>query len=213
MRDPETLDLDRAPARDSVLTVERGGRTWDLLPALRWAVAITAAVVLTALSARISLPIPGTPVPFTFQPLAVLLCGALLGRRMGAAGQLAYLAAGVAGLPVFAGGAGLAYLLGPTGGYLMAYPAAAFIAGAAAGGGIARSLAGLLGGLAAIYAGGLAWLAAAGSLSLAVALGLKPFILADLVKVALALIISRRFAAPARRLFGRGDDPALQQRG
>jgi biotin transport system substrate-specific component len=158
--------------------------------------------VATALSAQIALPVPGTPVPFTFQPLLVLLAGALLGARLGAASQLAYLAAGAAGLPVFAAGGGIAYLLGPTGGYLIAYPAAAFLAGAIAGGGVLRTLAGLLAGLAAIYAGGLAWLAVVGNVTTAIALGLTPFILADLVKVVLALAVTRQLHERIRRFFG-----------
>ncbi len=80
--------------------------------------------VLTATAAQVSLPLPFTPVPFTFQPMIVLLGGAALGARLGALSQVLYLAAGVAGLPVFAASPllppGLARLLGPTGGYLLA---------------------------------------------------------------------------------------------
>ena len=187
-------------ARREVVLGAEAASVQRLPAAVRWSIGIVAAVVLTALSAHVSLPIPGTPVPFTFQPLAVMLCGALLGSRMGAAGQLAYLLAGVAGAPVFAAGAGLAYLLGPTGGYLMAYPAAAWVAGLAARGGWPRRLGALLAALATIYAGGLAWLATVGTFTFAVALGLKPFILADLVKVGLALLIDTQAGGPVRRL-------------
>lgn len=157
--------------------------------------------VLTAISAKIALPIPGTPVPFTFGPLAVLLAGALLGARLGAASQIVYLTAGVAGLPVFTAGGGAAYLLGPTGGYLMAYPVAAFLVGALAGASVLRTLGGLLAGLAVIYAGGVAWLAVMGEASLAIALGLMPFLLPDLVKVLLALAVTRRTGARTRSFF------------
>ncbi len=82
----------------------------------------------TALGAR--LEIPHDPVPYTLQTLVVLLSGAFLGARNGAFSQLLYLAAGIAGAPVFAGGAfGVARLLGPTGGYLLAFPAAAALTG------------------------------------------------------------------------------------
>src|SRR5437667_1094408 len=85
--------------------------------------------LLTALSAQIVIPIG--PVPITGQTFAVLLTGALLGSRLGAMAMIAYLIEGASGLPFFAGGmAGLAHLLGPTGGYLIAFPAAAFITGA-----------------------------------------------------------------------------------
>lgn len=84
--------------------------------------------LLTALGARIE--IPHQPVPYTLQTLFVLLAGAFLGRRNGALSQVAYLAAGAAGLPVFAGGeVGIAKLVGPTGGYLLAFPAAGFLVG------------------------------------------------------------------------------------
>jgi biotin transport system substrate-specific component len=182
-----------------------GARTAALVPSrtARRAIAVVGFAAATAVGAKVSLMIPGTPVPFTFQPLFVLLAGALLGARLGAASQALYLAAGIAGLPVFAAGGGAAYLLGPTGGYLMAYPLAAFLAGAFAHrGGAARMLAGLLLGLGAIYAGGLAWLAVVGDVSVAVALGLRPFLLADLVKVAMVLAVAARFGRRSRAFFG-----------
>jgi biotin transport system substrate-specific component len=85
--------------------------------------------LLTALSAQIVIPF--VPVPFTGQTFAVLLAGALLGSRLGAMAMIAYLIEGATGLPFFAGGAaGVAHLMGQTGGYLIAFPAAAFITGA-----------------------------------------------------------------------------------
>ena len=85
--------------------------------------------LLTALSAQIVIPLG--PVPITGQTFAVLLTGALLGSRLGAIAMIAYLIEGASGLPFFAGGmAGLPHLLGQTGGYLIAFPAAAFITGA-----------------------------------------------------------------------------------
>jgi biotin transport system substrate-specific component len=88
---------------------------------------------LTAVGAQIE--IPHSPVPYTMQTFFVLLAGAVLGPRVGALSMLAYLAAGALGMPVFSGfGFGLARLLGPTGGYLLAFPAAAFAVGYLAGG-------------------------------------------------------------------------------
>ncbi len=89
---------------------------------------ITVFALLTAAGARVE--IPHEPVPYTLQTLFVLLAGAFLGKRNGALSQIAYLAAGALGLPVFSGGEfGLAKFLGPTGGYLLAFPAAAFLVG------------------------------------------------------------------------------------
>jgi len=85
--------------------------------------------ILTALSAQVVVPVQ--PVPFTLQTMLVLLSGAFLGKKNGAYSQLVYLASGAAGLPVFAGfGLGLPVLLGPTGGYLLAFPIAAYLVGA-----------------------------------------------------------------------------------
>ena len=153
-------------------------------------------IALTAAAAQISFPIPGTAVPFTLQPMIVILAGAVLGSRLGAASQAAYLMLGIAGLPVFAASGvlpqGAARLLGPTGGYLMVYPAAAFVTGLLAERGFSRrlstSILSMLAGVAVIYAGGLSWLAAtyAGSFSLAIAAGAAPFFIADLFKAVLA---------------------------
>src|SRR5258705_9873904 len=88
--------------------------------------------VLVALAAQVSVPLPGTPVPMTLQPMAVLLVGGLLGGPLGAMSMILYLAMGAAGLPVFTPTVpllGAARLFGPTGGYLLAYPIAAWVVG------------------------------------------------------------------------------------
>jgi biotin transport system substrate-specific component len=97
---------------------------------LRELVLITLFAALTALGARVTIPLPFTPVPVTLQVLFPLLAGLLLGGKRGALSQAEYVAAGLAGFPVFAkGGSGLAYLFGPTGGYLLGFIAAAFVVG------------------------------------------------------------------------------------
>ena len=109
-------------------------RSW---PARRWiARSRSRRCRSDGLAAQISVPLPFTPVPFTLQPMVVLLGGAALGARLGMASQVLHLALGIAGFPVFAASAvlpqGALRLLGPTGGYLMSYPFAAFVAGALA---------------------------------------------------------------------------------
>src|SRR4029077_14994245 len=110
--------------------------TRDDVRALRFAEragAVAFMIVLTAAAAQISIPLPFTPVPFTLQPMVVLVGGAVLGSRLGMTSQLLYLALGIAGVPLFAASPvlpqGAARLLGPTGGYLLSYPAAAFVTG------------------------------------------------------------------------------------
>jgi biotin transport system substrate-specific component len=102
------------------------------LAPMDWTRAVSLVVafsLLTALAAQIVIPIG--PVPITAQTFAVLLTGALLGSRLGAMSMVVYLVEGASGLPFFYGGtSGIAHLLGPTGGYLRAFPAAAFITGA-----------------------------------------------------------------------------------
>ena len=161
------------------------------------AAAVLFVTVLTIVAAQVSIPLPFTPVPFTLQPMIVLLGGAALGARLGMASQILYIAIGIAGLPVFAASPvlpqGFGRLLGPTGGYLMSYPIAAFVAGYLARRGFDRryltSVLAMGAGLAIIFACGVAWLAWGAprtGLSAAVATGLVPFIPADIVKVLLA---------------------------
>src|SRR5882762_512530 len=100
---------------------------------IRRTVAVVLGAILVAAAAQVAVPLPGTPVPFTLQPLAVLLVGGLLGARFGALSMILYLAMGAAGFPVFTPTVpllGIARLLGPTGGYLLAYPVAAWAVGA-----------------------------------------------------------------------------------
>ncbi len=178
-------------------------RTWaltELVPDRRMRTALGGAafVIAMTVSAYVAIPVPWSPVPMTLQPMVVLLAGALLGPVTGAAAMASYLAMGVVGAPVFAGGhAGLPWLVGPTGGYLMAFPAAALVVGLVAG----RSrrwlpvLLGLLAGLGTIYLGGITQLAVVTGQDprALLALGVVPFLGGDLIKVALALIIVRRF--------------------
>lgn len=154
------------------------------------------ALVLAAAS-QVAIPLPFTPVPITLQPLVVVLAGLMLGPVAGAASMLLYLAAGAVGLPVFApiGAPGIARFFGPTGGYLIAYPAAAFVAGA-----LARRAPNLVGrwlaataGVVVILVGGVAQLAILdASLGRALVFGLTPFALLDVVKAFVAALIAGR---------------------
>ena len=160
--------------------------------------AVVFVTVLTAIAAQISIPLPFTPVPFTFQPMVVLVGAAALGSRRAMASQILYLALGIAGLPVFAASPvlpqGVARLLGPTGGYLMSYPFAAFAAGWLAERGFDRqyfpAVAAMLCGLFVVFAGGVLWLSIgvpqARGLASALATGFYPFILPDLAKLFVA---------------------------
>lgn len=162
---------------------------------------------VTAVAAQIAVPLPFSPVPFTFQVLAVVLSGLLLGPYQGALSQAVYVLIGAAGAPVFAGfTGGLGHIAGPTGGYLVSYPIAAALAGLAAltvrEATRRRALwMGFLCGcaaLAVIYALGAIWLSVVAGLPLpaAVAQGVAPFVGFDLVKVALATLVAVG-AAPA----------------
>jgi biotin transport system substrate-specific component len=171
----------------------------------RLAVRVGAVVLVaaaTAAAAQISVPLPFTAVPFTLQPMVVLLGGAVLGARLGLAAQVLYLAAGIAGLPVFAASAvlpqGALRLLGPTGGYLMSYPFAAFLAGYLAQRGFDRryltSVLAMAAGLAVVFACGVTWLAlfarpAGAGFDAALRTGLYPFLPADVFKLFVAATI------------------------
>jgi biotin transport system substrate-specific component len=191
--------------------------------------AVILGAAFVALAAQIAVPLPGTPVPMTLQPLAVLLVGGLLGARLGATSMVLYLALGIAGLPVFTPTVpllGVARLLGPTGGYLLAYPVAAFATGwitadpgrkpgdtrqsvpASENPGLspgvntpywARVALGVLAGLVLIHVGGLAQLAIlTGDLSGAARLATLPFLLGDLGKVAVAVAVLTKLTPPVR---------------
>src|SRR5687767_2457361 len=150
----------------------------------------------TAAGAQMSVPLRFTPVPLVLQDMVVLIGGAALGSRLGMAAQVLYLAAGIAGLPVFAASAvlpqGPLRLLGPTGGYLISYPFAAFLTGYLAERGFDRrystSVLAMAAGLVVIFTFGVSWLAlfarpAAVGLDAALRIGLYPFLLGDVFKI------------------------------
>ncbi|MDR3741526.1 MAG: biotin transporter BioY [Terracidiphilus sp.] len=174
--------------------VERAG-----LPAwLRTAGVVLLGTVFLAVCAHIAIPLWFTPVPLTLQPFGVLVLGLLLRPRLAAGTVAAYLAEGALGLPVFAPTAtalgGLAHLLGPTGGYLLAYPAAALVIALAArraGGNYALRMAAAAAGDLMILAGGALWLAATThtTFAAAFALAVVPFLPGDALKVAAAAAV------------------------
>jgi len=153
--------------------------------------------VLTAAAAQLSFPLPFTPVPFTIQPMVVLIGAAALGSRLGALSQILYLTLGIAGLPVFAYAPelpqGLARVLGPSGGYLMAFPIAAFVTGLLAERGFDRhylsSILAMGVGLSIIFVGGVFWIARFAGLEAALATGLYPFIVVDVIKIVAAGLV------------------------
>jgi biotin transport system substrate-specific component len=160
--------------------------------------------VFTAVAARVTIPLPFTPVPITLQVMVVLLAGLVLGARAGAASQLIYLAAIAAGLPLDANALGLAALSGPTAGYLIGFVPAAFVTGWLAERGsatrVGRFLAAVAG-AAIIYITGVAWLApVVGGLRAAWIMGVAPFILVDLGKAMVAAAV----AESGRLLFRQG---------
>ncbi len=168
---------------------------------------VLACSVLTAMSAQVAIPLASTPVPITLQTFLVLLTGALLGSRLGAIAMMAYLFEGAIGLPFFAaGGAGIGRLLfSPTSGYLLSYPAAAFVTGALAERGwdkrFGTAAAAIAIGSLVILVCGWSWFAIWTKSPVdAFRLAVLPFIPGDIVKIVLAAIalpsgwaIMRRF--------------------
>lgn len=162
----------------------------------RTGIGMLAFVLATSFGAYVAVPLPLTPVPVTLQTLFVLLAGSVLGARAGAGAMAMYLALGASGAPVFSfGGAGLPWLLGPTGGYLLAMPAAAYLVGAAAGrdAGWLRLVVGLALGTVTLYLGGVAQLLLLtgrepGAL---LAVGVLPFLVGDVAKILAATLLTR----------------------
>ena len=171
------------------------GKEW----AKQAAVVITASLFV-ALCARVTVPLPFTPVPLTLQNFGVLAVGLLLGSRRGFAALSLYLAEGAFGLPVFSPailGSGITHILGPTGGFLMAYPLVAFVAGyiyehssRCFGWAALSSLAAEV----VLFAGGLSWLAVlTHSVSVAIRYGLYWFVFAEVIKVLMAAAVATRW--------------------
>jgi biotin transport system substrate-specific component len=159
---------------------------------LRDLILIVAGSLLVALFAQIEIPLK--PVPITGQTFAVLLIGAALGSKRGAAALALYLVEGIAGLPFFSGGArGFSIVTGATGGYLVGFVAAAYVIGLLAERGLERnvrtSLIPFLIGTAIIYMFGVSWLAVVlGSFSDAITFGLLPFLIGDAIKLVAAAV-------------------------
>ena len=176
------------------------------------AVRVTAANILLALCAHIAIPLPWTPVPITGQTFGVLLVAVLLGSRRGTIAVVFYLLEGMAGLPVFApmGAPGVARFFGPTAGYLLAYPPAAFVTGwlAESTSGIwfvrfagLRLTGALIAGDAIIFLGGCLWLAIATGLGWGPAFhaGFLPFVPGEILKMALIVAAVRGVELARRR--------------
>jgi biotin transport system substrate-specific component len=153
---------------------------------------VVGASLFIALCARVTVPLPFTPIPLTLQNFGVLLVGLLLGSRRGFAALAVYLMEGATGMPVFnpAGPGGIAQILGPTGGFLMAYPVVAFVAGWLYERSSRRFTWAALSGIAAelvLFAGGLGWLAYwTHSVALALKYGLYWFVFAEVIKIVMA---------------------------
>lgn len=176
-----SLDITRLPALGRTLAMIVGGS------------------LALALSAKTQVPF--WPVPVTMQSMVVLLIGAGFGSRIGTATVLAYLAEGVAGLPVFAGAlAGPAYLMGPTGGFLLGFLPAAWFAGWAAreARGLAPMALAMIAAHAVLFVPGIAWLAVSLGWAKAVAVGVTPFLLATLLKSGLAAALVSVFRQDGR---------------
>jgi biotin transport system substrate-specific component len=165
---------------------------------------VIAASLFVALCARVTVPLPFTPVPLTLQNFGVLTVGLLLGSRRGFAALSLYLIEGACGMPVFSPailGSGITHILGPTGGFLMAYPLVAFVAGwiyerksEESSRRFARAALSSVAAEVVLFAGGLSWLAVlTHSVSLALRFGLYWFVFAEVIKVLMAAGVAARW--------------------
>jgi biotin transport system substrate-specific component len=182
-------------ARTAVHTYESVVEQW--LSLIKQAGIVIGASAVIAVCARLVLPLPFTPVPLTLANFGVLLAGLALGSKRGFAAAALYLAWGAMGLPVFspAGVGGIAQLLGPTGGYLIAYPVVAFVAGWLAERSSPSLARNIIAGVVAefvLFGAGIAWLAVVTqSWQRALAFGLLPFFFAEVMKVMVAAALAR----------------------
>jgi biotin transport system substrate-specific component len=177
------------------------GQQTRSLEIAKQAAIVVAASLFVALCARVTVPLPFTPVPLTLQNFGVLAVGLLLGSRRGFAALSLYLIEGAFGLPVFspssALGGGIGHLVGMTGGFLMAYPLVAFVAGwiyERSSRGFAWAALSSLAAELVLFAGGLSWLAVlTHSVSAAVRYGLYGFVFAEVIKVLMAAAVAARW--------------------
>ncbi|MGA6984184.1 MAG: biotin transporter BioY [Candidatus Sulfotelmatobacter sp.] len=185
-------------AKSAIQTVSASEQRSFISDAARQVALVVGGSLFVALCAHITVPLPFTPVPLTVQNFGVLLMGLLLGSRRGFAALALYLAEGAMGLPVFSpiGPGGMAQLLGPTGGFLMAYPLVAWLAGYVMEHGrktFARAAVGGLLGEIVLFTGGLAWLTVlTHSIAQAFRWGLYWFLFAEVIKVLVAAGIASR---------------------
>ena len=183
-------------AKVAIQTLDQRSLEWT-----KQAVVVVGASIFVAVCARVTVPLPFTPVPLTMQNFGVLTVALLLGSRRGFAALALYLVEGASGLPVFSPSAlglhGIAQILGPTGGFLMAYPLAAFAAGWIYEHTSRRFGWAALSGLAAdivLFIGGLSWLAAlTHSVSTAIKFGLYWFVFAEIIKILMAAGVASRW--------------------
>jgi len=187
-------------AKPAIQTLSTPRERGFVLEGVRQVALVVGASLLVALCARISIPLPFTPVPLTLQNFGVLLVGLLLGSRRGFAALALYLAEGAMGMPVFSpvGPGGIAQLFhGATSGFLLAYPLVAWLAGFIMERGrksFARALLGGILGEVLLFTGGLAWLAVlTHSVAQALSWGLYWFLFAEVIKVMMAAGIAARW--------------------
>lgn len=169
-------------------------------------IGIASFVLLTALGAYVYIPLGFTPVPITLQTFFVLSSGAILGRRLGPISQITYIILGVTGLPMFLSGSfGLAYLLGPTGGYILGFVIASYVIGKLLqnNDSLISIVTALIIGEAIILSLGAGWLwvGLRFSLTKAFYLGVIPFIPGDIIKIIVASFICKKYIKRARSLF------------
>jgi len=150
--------------------------------------------LLLALLARLSIPVPFSPVPITGQTFGVLFLGGLLGSRLASLSVIFYILEGIMGLPVFAAGSlGVLYLLGPTGGYILGFIPATYIVGYITDNGWNKNLITILismiVGTSIVFVFGVSWLSFSAGLTTAITIGLLPYIPGALIKISLATLL------------------------
>jgi biotin transport system substrate-specific component len=187
--------MEKTAIQTSGAARERG----SMSEAARQVALVVGGSLVVAMCARVAIPLPGTPVPLTMSNFGVLLVGLMLGSRRGFAALALYLAEGAVGLPVFSptGPGGVAQLLGPTGGFLLAYPLVAGLAGYVMEHGRRSFARAALGGILAeiaLFTGGLTWLAVlTHSVAQAFRQGLYWFLFAEIIKVLVAAGVAARW--------------------